>query len=586
MTTSELGASARRVLEARYLLRDETGDLVEDWEGLCRRVARGVAAAEKDFRGEVERWTEEFHALLVTRRFLPNSPTLMNAGTPLGQLAACFVLPIEDSLEEIFEAVKRMAVIHQSGGGTGFSFSRLRPRGDMVARTHGIASGPVAFLEVFDAATAAVRQGGKRRGANMGVLRVDHPDVLEFVRVKADPFRVTNFNLSVGASDAFMEAAVSGGHLDLRNPRDGAVVASLEAGAVLREIAENAWKGGDPGLIFLDAVNRDNPTPGLGPIEATNPCGELPLLPNESCNLGSLRLDAFVRAGALDWPALDRAVDVAVRFLDDVIEVSRYPYPEIARATRGNRKIGLGVMGFADLLVDLGIPYDSPAAVETAERLMARIQARARAASAALAEERGVFPNHPGSRAEARGLPLRNATVTSIAPTGTLSILGGCSSGIEPYFALAFVRHVLDGERLPETVPRFEEALRRSGAWSADLVEEVRATGSARATRGVPEGLRRLFPTAGDLTPSAHLDVQAAFQRHVDNAVSKTINLPVGASPAEIEATYVEAWRRGLKGITVFREGSKGVAALVRGSDGALEAPAEFAGACRDLRCG
>jgi ribonucleoside-diphosphate reductase alpha chain len=582
---NDLSANARRVLEARYLARDDAGRVVESYEDLCRRVARAVAAAETAFGGEADRIAEVFHQLLISREFLPNSPTLMNAGTPCAQLAACFVLPIDDSMDGIFEAVKRMAVIHQFGGGTGFSFTGIRPRGDVVRGLPGVAAGPVAFLGVFDAATAAVKQGGRRRGANMGVMRVDHPDVLEFVRAKTDAGRITNFNLSVGITDAFMEAAASGKRFDLVNPRDGRAVGSLDARELLGEIAEKAWAGGDPGVIFLDAVNRDNPTPRLGTLEATNPCGELPLLPGESCNLGSIRLDAFVRGDAIDWERLDATTELAVRFLDDVIEVSGYPFPEIAEASRGSRKIGLGVMGFADLLVDLGIPYDSAEAALTAERVMERISSRARRASAELARERGVFPNFAGSRAEAAGERLRNATVTSIAPTGTLSIIAGCCGGIEPYFALAFVRHVLDGERLPETNPRFEAALRRAGAWSELLVEQVRRTGSVRGNPAVPEAVRRLFPIAADIAPSAHLDIQAAFQRHVDNAVSKTVNLPNSATVEEVEEIYTDAWRRRLKGVTVFREDSKGVAVLRRGRSGHLEASADFTGPCNTERC-
>ncbi len=590
----EVSSNAQRVLEARYLLRDAAGRPIEDFEGLCRRVARAIAAAEPAFGGDAAAVSERFFGLLSRREFLPNSPTLMNAGTPLGQLSACFVLPIEDSLESIFEAAKRMAVIHQSGGGTGFSFSRLRPAGDSVQTSPGIASGPVSFITVFDAATAVIRQGGRRRGANMGVLRVDHPDVLEFAAAKSDPERIANFNLSVAATDAFLEAVVGGKDFDLVNPRNGRVARSVPAREILAAIARHAWASGDPGMLFQGAIERGNPTPAQGPIEATNPCGELPLLANESCNLGSLRLDAFVRGAAadsaglpweraLDWERLDAAVDLAVRFLDDVIEVSRFPFPEIARATRRNRKIGLGVMGFADLLVDLGVPYDDALACEVASGVMARIAARAERASAALGAERGVFPGFPGSRAAARGLRLRNASLTSIAPTGTLSILAECSGGIEPYFALAFVRHVLDGERLPETNPRFEAALRRAGAWSGDLVAEVRARGSARGVAGVPARLQRLFPTATDVVPEAHLAVQDAFQRHADNAVSKTINLPAGADPDEVREIYLSAWRRGLKGVTVFREGCKGRAALVRGSDGLELAP--DAPACTPQRC-
>jgi ribonucleoside-diphosphate reductase alpha chain len=526
---------------------------------------------------------EAFFGLLRRREFLPNSPCLMNAGTPLGQLAACFVLPVEDDLGSIFEAAKRMAVIHQSGGGTGFSFSRLRPRGDVVQRTHGVASGPVSFLGVFDAATGVIVQGGRRRGANMGVLRIDHPDVLEFVHVKDAADRIANFNLSVAASDAFFAAVERGESFDLVSPRDGKVARTLDARGLLDEIARSAWASGDPGLIFLDAIARDNPTPRLGALEATNPCGELPLLANESCNLGSIRLDRFVAGADLDWERLDAAIALAVRFLDDVIEVNRYPFPEIEAATRASRKIGLGVMGFADLLVDLGIPYDSPQAVACAERVMARVRRSAERASIALAVERGVFPAFAGSLPEARGLRQRNATLTAIAPTGTLSILADCSAGIEPYFALAFVRHVLDGARLPETNPRFEAALRRAGAWSEAALAEVRRSGSARGVEGIPEAIRRLFPAAADIAPEAHLDIQQAFQRHVDSAVSKTINLPADATPDGVRAIYTSAWRRGLKGITVFREGCRREAVLTRGAEGAEISDA--AGECAPRGC-
>lgn len=583
---TRLSENARRVLEARYLLRDEHNVLVEDFEALCARVAGAVAEAERESGVDLPALAESFRGALSRREFLPNSPTLMNAGTPVGQLAACFVLPVEDTLESIFEAVKRMAGIHQSGGGTGFDFSRLRPAGDVVRATHGIASGPVSFLSVFDAATGVVKQGGRRRGANMGVLRVDHPDVREFVAVKEDPTRCTNFNLSVTTTDAFWRAVEAGGAWPLVSPRTGRATGRVDARGLLREISRHAWESGDPGVIFLDAVNRANPTPKLGSLAATNPCGELPLLPWEACNLGSLRLDAFAANGTIDWDRLDAAVSLAVRFLDDVIEVSEYPYPEISAITRANRKIGLGVMGFADLLVDLGIAYDSPEAVRTAERVMGRIHARAEAASVALAEERGVFVNFAGSRAQARGLRMRNATVTSIAPTGTLSILAGCAGGIEPFFALSFVRHVLDGQRLAETNERFEVALRQAGAYGEDLLAEVRARGSVRAVAAAPESIKRLFPTAMDLSPAWHLAIQEAFQRHVDNAVSKTINLPADTTPEQIEAIYRDAWRRGLKGVTVFREGCKGAAAvLVRGDGGTLEAAPTFSGDCADARC-
>ncbi len=581
-----LSANAIRVLEARYLLKDETGRVVEDFDGLCTRVARAVAEAERAFGTEPEPWFERFREVLHRLEFLPNSPTLMNAGTSVGQLAACFVLPLEDSLESIFEAVKRMAGIHQSGGGTGFDFSRIRPEGDVVRATHGIASGPVSFLGVFDAATGVIKQGGRRRGANMGVLRVDHPDVRQFIGCKSDPTKYTNFNLSVTTGDAFWEAARSGRSIELVNPRTGQVVERVDAASLLREMAEHAWASGDPGVLFLDAINRENPTPKLGSLTTVNPCGELPLLPHEACNLGSIRLDAFAAEGVIDWERLDRTVGIAVRFLDNVIEASRYPYPEISAITRANRKIGLGVMGFADLLVELGVPYDSDAAVETAGRVMRRIRVEAERTSEALANERGSFANYPGSRAEAKGRKLRNATVTSIAPTGTLSILADCAGGIEPFFALAFVRHVLDGQRLPETNPRFESALRATGCWSADLLAELRARGSVRGIPAVPERIRQLFPTAPDIAPEWHLAIQQAFQAQVDNAVSKTINLPAAATPKDVEAIYTSAWRRGLKGVTVFREGCKGVAVLVRGAGEAVEAPADYAGDCAETHCG
>jgi ribonucleoside-diphosphate reductase alpha chain len=579
-----LSANARRVLEARYLRRDASGRVVEDFQGLCERVATAVAAAETGFGGDASACAESFRGLLLRREFLPNSPTLMNAGAEGGQLAACFVLPVEDRLDSIFEAVKRMAIIHQSGGGTGFSFSRLRPSGDRVRNSPGVASGPVSFLEVFDVGTGVIRQGGRRRGANMGVLRVDHPDVLEFVRAKSRPGRLENFNLSVATTDVFWRAVLDGGSIDLVNPRDGSVGSRLDARSLLDEIAGNAWATGDPGVIFLDSLERANPTPRVGRLEATNPCGELPLLPYESCNLGSLRLDAFVSAGAFDWERLDAAVALSVRFLDDVIEVGQFPFPEIAQMTRANRKIGLGVMGFADVLVDLGIPYDAPEAASFADRLMARIRARAERASAALAQQRGLFPSFPGSRLEAHGRRLRNATLTSIAPTGTLSLLADCSGGIEPYFALAFTRHVLDGQQLSETNPRLEAALERVGLASPDLLAEVRRTGSVRGVRSLPSALRRLFPTAADVPPERHLDVQQAFQRHVDNAVSKTINLPGSATPADVRAVYLSAWRRGLKGVTVFREGCRGAAVLVRGTEGATVV-GDPAPLCADRGC-
>jgi ribonucleoside-diphosphate reductase alpha chain len=570
MNRIALSANALRVLEARYFARDAQGRVVEDFDALCTRVANAVAEGERHTRGDPAAWRERFRALLRERVFLPNSPTLMNAGTPDGQLAACFVLPVDDTLESIFEAAKRMARVHGSGGGTGFTFSKLRPAGDAVGDRMGVASGPVAFLQVFDAATGAVKQGGRRRGANMGVMRIDHPDVLAFAHAKTHADQITNFNLSVATTDAFWHAVEAGAGFELRHPRDGHVTRVIYASELLDEIAACAWATGDPGVLFLDAIERDNPTPALGALEATNPCGELPLLPNESCNLGSLRLTAFVHDGRIDWERFDAVVPVALRFLDDVIEVSRYPDAEIDAATHGNRKLGLGVMGFADLLVDLGIPYDAPEAAATADAIAARLRARAEEATQALGRERGSFPNFARSRF-AGGTPRRNATTLSVAPAGTLSILADCSAGIEPYFALAFERHVLDGQVLRERVARFDAALRRAGAVDPALGEALARCGRARGVSGVPEPIARLFPTAADVSPERHLDVQEAFQRHVDNAVSKTINLPHSATPADVRAIYFSAWRRGLKGVTVFREGAKGTAVLYRGVDAAAD---------------
>ena len=555
----KLSVSATQVLERRYLLRDEAGRVRETPREMLVRVARAAAAPEANYPdGDVERAEDEFLEMMVRLEFLPNSPTLMNAGTELGQLAACFVLPVGDSLPEIFNAVRDMALIHQSGGGTGFSFSRLRPKGDIVRSTGGIASGPVSFMQVFDAATSTIKQGGRRRGANMGILRVDHPDVVEFVTAKLDGTSLRNFNLSVAVSDAFMEAALGGGDYELVNPRTGKAVGRRNAAEMLDLIATSAWRCGDPGLVFLDEVNRHNPTPALGPIEATNPCGEQPLLPYEACNLGSINLAAVVNGGQVDWERLGQVVALAVRFLDDVIDASRYPLEEIARQTRGNRKIGLGVMGFADALVKLGIRYDSDQAVEFAEQVMGFITAEARKASVRLAEQRGSFPNFERSVWPARGFKaLRNATCTTIAPTGTISIIAGCSSGIEPLFALAFVRNVLDGATLVEENRLFRQVATERGFWSDHLMGELARRGSCRGLEAVPEEVQRLFPTAHDISPEWHVRIQAAFQRHTDNAVSKTCNLPEDASPADVRHIFELAYRLKCKGITVYRYGSR-----------------------------
>jgi ribonucleoside-diphosphate reductase alpha chain len=575
------------------LRKDLSGAIVETPEEMFRRAACAVAAVEANYKGNVAEWEENFFSLMSTLRFLPNSPTLMNAGVSHGQLAACFVLPIEDSLESIFQAVKDMALIHQSGGGTGFSFSHLRPQGDPVAATGGVASGPVSFLRVFDEATNVVKQGGRRRGANMAVLRVDHPDILEFIRAKEDPAAFTNFNLSVAVDDGFMRAAADGQSYALRHPASGVVVRQVAAREVLAALAQAAWRSGDPGVLFSDEINRANPTPLRGVLEATNPCGEQPLLPYESCVLGSVNLPCFVRGESLDWEELGRTVEQAVRFLDNVIDANHAPLRPIEEMSRLTRKIGLGVMGFADLLIILGLPYGSPESFTLAEKLMGFISTQAQRASMNLAKEsRGPFPAFPGTLWDRHGgPPLRNATVTTIAPTGTISILAGVSSGIEPLFALAFTRTVLEGCQLPEVNLLLLQALERRHLLSADLLAEIRGRGALTSVHGVPADLKALFVTSHELTPEVHVRMQAAFQRHTDNAVSKTVNLPETATPAEVEQVIQLAHHLHCKGITVFRDGCKGSQVLSLGipdrsaaasSRGGLQAGLEFSGECRN----
>lgn len=577
----ELTENARRVLEARYLRRDAERRIIETPEQLLERVARAVAQAELllGTAREAARWEAEFHDLMARFDFLPNTPTLMNAGTPLGQLAACFVLPVGDSLEEIFDALKQMALVQKTGGGTGFSFSRLRPRGATLLSTGGTTPGPIAFMKVFDCATENVKLGGRRRGANMGILRVDHPDILEFIEAKLSGRELRNFNISVGATDAFMEAVARGSEYDLIDPRNGSRTGKLNAAEVFDRIVNAAWHTGDPGLVFLDAINRANPTPHVGEIEATNPCGEIPLLPYESCNLGSINLGHMVRElgdgrAELDREKLRATVRTAVRFLDDVVEVGRFPVPEIERITRANRKIGLGVMGFADLLIRLRISYDSDDAVRVADDVMGLIAEEARNASAELAAERGVFPNWKGSVHEREGRRVRNATQTAIAPTGTISIIAGASASIEPLFALAYRRtHVLEGQTLHEVNPLFLRAVEAHGLDVDRLVSHVTETGSLRGAPDVPESLMRVFVTALEIPPDRHLEIQAAFQRHVDNSVSKTVNLPESAAPDDVARIYRRAWELGLKGITLYRYGSKGTQVLEIGRD---EGPSQY----------
>lgn len=575
-----LSGNALRVLEARYLRRDLSGDVSETPAELFERVAAAVAEAER-VDGDAHRaaeWEERFHRVMTTLEFLPNSPALMNAGTPVGQLSACFVLPVEDSLEEIFDSVKHMALVQRTGGGTGFTFSHLRPAGDVLESSGGHASGPVELMQVFDCVTQHIHQGGRRRGANMAVLRCDHPDVLDFVRAKLGPGILTTFNLSVGVTDAFLRAALADESYPLIHPRTERRVGRAWAREVLDAIVDAAWRSGDPGLLFLDAMQRANPTPALGRIEATNPCGEVPLLPYESCNLGSISLARVVERGSgrdeLDWEHLGELTETAVRFLDDAITVNRHPLHECERASLRTRKIGLGVMGVAEMLVRLGIPYDSPEAEHVCGRVMEYVQARAVSASQRLAEERGVFPAWADSVWADRGIRLRNATLTAIAPTGTIGILADTTPSIEPLFALAYERrNVLGGQTLREVSPLFVELAEARGLDVDALVEHVRETGSLRGAPRVPPDLARLFPTALEIPASRHLGIAAAFQRHVDNSVSKTINLPEGATVGDVRDAYVQAWRLGLKGVTVFRYGSKATQVM---EIGAGEAPQQY----------
>lgn len=564
----KLPVNAVEVLRRRYLLKDEDRRIVETPSELFRRVAHHVAQAEANYGSDshVQEVEDAFYRMMRNREFLPNSPTLMNAGTPLGQLSACFVIPVDDSVEGIFKALADMARIHQTGGGTGFCFSRLRPRGDLVGSTKGRASGPISFMGIFDKATEVIVQGGRRRGANMGVLRCDHPDIIDFIEAKVGSESLRNFNLSVGVTDRFMRAVAQNRPFDLVNPRTGRSDKRVGAHSLFDLIVNAAWRTGDPGLIFLDHVNRGNPTPRLGSIEATNPCGEVPLLPYESCILASINLDRMTTdddtgritgKARVDWAKLRDRIHWGVRFLDDVIDVNRFPLESIRVATTANRKIGLGIMGFADMLIRLGIPYGDPAAVAFASRLMRFIRRESLAASAGLARQRGVFPNFAGSIHAAAGRKIRNATVNTIAPTGTISIIAGCSSGIEPLFAVSFVRNVLSGTRLFESHPLFERIARDRGFYSRELLAAVARRPSLAEVKGVPADVKRLFATAFDVTSRQHLEIQAAFQRHTDNAVSKTINLPADSTVEDVREIYLLAHRLKCKGITVYRYGSK-----------------------------
>ncbi|MEF9426616.1 MAG: adenosylcobalamin-dependent ribonucleoside-diphosphate reductase [Candidatus Mariimomonas ferrooxydans] len=602
--------NALKVLKARYLLRNEGGNIIESPEEMFHRVARTIASSESLYKGNVQKWERKFYDAMSNLLFLPNTPALINAGKDIGQLAACFVLPVDDSMKNIFDSLKNAALILQNGGGTGFSFSKLRPRADIVKSTGGIASGPVSFMRIYNTATEVIKQGGARRGANMGILRIDHPDIIEFIRIKRHAEELTNFNISVSVTDAFIRALKNKAEYSLINPRSKQVIGNLKAGIVFNEIVESAWETGDPGLVFIDRINRDNPTPHLGEIESTNPCGEQPLLPFEACVLGSINLSKIVKAGItrkamqrgrqntlqttggqaenrkptkdnnsslitchpslnyeIDWELLASLVELGVRFLDNTIDANRYPVSEIEKVHKGNRKIGLGVMGWADMLLKLGIRYNSPSAFKLAREIMSFIRNHARNASSELAKQRGAFPNFKGSvydapetslkgRHESYPDGLRNATTTTIAPTGTLSLIAGCSSGIEPLFAIAYKRLVLDTE-LNEIHPYFLEMAKKRGFYSPELIERIGLKGSLRGFREIPRDVKRLFVTAHELTPEDHIEVQSAFQKFTDNAVSKTINFKHRTTREDVANAFLIAYEKGCKGITVFRYGSR-----------------------------
>ncbi|MEM2955617.1 MAG: vitamin B12-dependent ribonucleotide reductase, partial [Nitrososphaerales archaeon] len=593
----KLSVNAVSVLERRYLQKNEEGKVIETPRQMFERVAKTIAAADLLYNKatDVESVEEEFLRLMTSLEFIPNSPTLMNAGTRIGQLSACFVLPVGDSMQSIFDTLKYAALIHQTGGGTGFSFSRLRPKGDVVGSTKGIASGPVSFMRIYDTATDVIKQGGRRRGANMGILRVDHPDIIEFITAKSKEGFLTNFNISVALTDSFMKALEKDDEYELINPRTKMPVNKLKASNVFNLMATMAWATGDPGAIFIDRINEFNPTPQIGEIESTNPCGEQPLLPYESCNLGSINLSNMVKDDIL-WDKLRYTIRASVHFLDNVIDVNKFPLPQTESITKANRKIGLGVMGFADMLIQLGIPYDSKEALTMAEKLMSFISKEAIQKSVELADERGSFPNFDGSLWQKRGYKaIRNSTVTTIAPTGTISIIAGCSSGIEPIFAVSFVRNVLEGTKLLEVNPIFEEIAKKRGFYSADLMMEIAKKGSVQEIDGVPEDVKRLFVTALDIEPEWHVRMQASFQKYTDNAVSKTINLPHDASVEDVRDAYLLAYKLGCKGITVYRYGSKREQVLYLGSVLGVEkgetleyvsADPEYSGGCPTPYCG
>lgn len=587
-----LTRNALKVLEKRYLKRDKNGNCIETPQDMFRRVADTIASGDLEFgktSKDVQNLSDKFYNAITHRYFMPNSPTLMNAGRDLGQLAACFVLPIDDSLESIFETIKNTALIHQSGGGTGFSFSRLRPKNSVVRSTMGVSSGPVSFMEVFNAATEAVKQGGTRRGANMGILRVDHPDIIEFINCKSDNNKLNNFNISVAITDKFMEAYLNGKDYDLINPQNNEIVGRMDAGAVFDLIIDSAWKNGEPGIVFIDKMNKDNPTPQIGKIESTNPCGEVPLLPYEACNLGSINLGLMVKEQdgefVVDWDLLENTVRTAMRFLDNVIVVNNYPLPQISEMVQNNRKIGLGVMGWADMLMQMGIAYNSEEGTSLATDVMSFIDYVSKTESVELAKERGCFNNFKGSVYEdsnyfskkfagktsqkvndkmwaqldkdVQKYGLRNATTTCIAPTGTISMIAGASGGIEPMFGLVYSRLIMDGTELLEVNPVFEKYMKTHGLYTEDLMNKIAKCGSVAHIEELPDEVKRIFVTAHDISPYWHVKMQAAFQQFTDNAVSKTVNFIESATREDIKKTYILAYKNNLKGITVYRNNSR-----------------------------
>lgn len=586
----KLTINAMEILKARYLLRDEKETILETPSNLFERVAKAIAKVDTAYGEDAKDSEKIFYEMMAKLEFLPNTPTLFNAGTPSGQLSACFVLPIEDSLESIFAALKNMAFIEKTGGGVGFDFSKIRPKGDIVNSTKGVASGPVSFMRIFDTATEVIKAGGKRRGAMMAILRVDHPDILEFITAKQNPAFLSNFNVSVAVTDKFLKAINEDKPYWLINPRNKENVKQLQAKEVWNIIAQSAWASGDPGLVFIDEINRHNPTPHLGKIESTNPCGEQPLLPYESCNLGSINLSKMIENGNINWEKLRHTVRNAVHFLDNVVDANVFPLAETAQITLANRKIGLGVMGFADMLIMLGVAYDSDVALKIGERLMEFIKNEAHTKSLEIGAKRGSFPNFKGSIWQNKYTSLRNATVTTVAPTGTISIIAGCSSGIEPIFAISFMRNVLGGARLFETNPLFEEMAKAKGFYNAKLLEEIAQTGSIKNIEGIPESVKRVFVTALDIEPAWHIKMQAAFQKSTDNAISKTVNLPNKATVGDIRAIFDLAWKNNCKGVTVFRYGSKPEQVLyigeIKAKDGKfVTAESEYAGGCPSQNC-